>query len=85
MKKLEANSNHRTTVQVAGPGLQSAEDYHQQYLLQDPTGQSLIRAKLKGPPRAVLAPLGLRPASQLPGDDPQPGRPLKCRIDHMRR
>ena len=38
MTNLEAKEKHRTTVQVAGPGLQSAGDYHQQYLFKVPNG-----------------------------------------------
>jgi len=38
MTNPQARANHRTTVQVAELCLQSAEDYHQQYLAKNPFG-----------------------------------------------
>jgi peptide methionine sulfoxide reductase MsrA len=38
MTKPHSRTKHRTTAQVAGRCVQSAEDYHQQYLYKAPNG-----------------------------------------------
>ena len=38
MARSQAKAKHRTTVQIAERCLQSAEDYHQQYLYKVPHG-----------------------------------------------
>ena len=42
MTNRQARKKHRTTAQVAEPRLQSAEDYHQQFLHKVPAGGLIL-------------------------------------------
>ena len=52
----QARTRHRTTAQMAGLCLQSAEDYHQQYLYKVPNGYCPDHST------GVSCPIGIVPA-----------------------